>query len=410
MIDHHCIAAIAISSRQRRFTQEKRQCRLRSLLSDEVLAAVLIPNRCAAKPPINIRSVTPIARRANRLLHSFLPQFADPKLERRYRDAHLQHRSIALKVTIAAGVLISILFAAIDQSTIHDPALPLFHVRLAGTLALLAFFVAASLGGRDRRIELLCFGAIITQIAVFTVMLALSSSAPPWYNQPTELWLALGVASFVVCGGSFVDGLLLALCTIFAFFVSVTVLRPEPPTLLWFHFAWLASTLGLAALGSFVLDRMLHLAWWQAQQLQIAEAGIRSLLNNVLPTSIAARKLAGESIISDNFSDASVLFADVVGFTSLSARLESRQVVGMLNELFSKFDRIIALQGLEKIKTIGDCYMAAGGIPRAAPGSSARRSPKRPSKCWRRLLRSQFRTARNLPSVLASTSGRFAPA
>jgi adenylate cyclase len=336
-------------------------------LSDAGHATVLIPSMCTAKPATSIRPVARIAQHPNRLLHPFLPQFADSKLERRYRDAHLQHRSIALKVTIAAGVLISILFAAVDLSTIHNPPLPLFHVRLTGTLTLLAFFVAASWSKRDRWIELLCFGAIITQIAVFTAMLALSSSAPPWYNQPTELWLALGVASFVVCGGSFVDGLLLALCTIFAFFVSVTVLQPEPPTLLWFHFAWLASTLGLVALGSFVLDRMLHLAWWQAQQLQIAEGRIRSLLNDVLPTSIAARKLAGESIISDNFSDASVLFADVVGFTSLSARLESRQVVSMLNELFSRFDRIVARHGLEKIKTIGDCYMAAGGILRAAP-------------------------------------------
>ena len=212
-------------------------------LSDAGHTAALIPSRCAAKSATNSRSVARIARHANRLLHPFLPQFADRKLERRYRDAHLQHRSIALKVTIAAGVLISILFAAVDLSTIHNPPLPLFQVRLAGTLALLAFFVAASLSKRERWIELLCFGAIITQIAVFTAMLALSSSAPPWYNQPTELWLALGVASFVVCGGSFVDGLLLALCTIFAFFISVTVLQPEPPTLLWFHFAWLASTL-----------------------------------------------------------------------------------------------------------------------------------------------------------------------
>jgi class 3 adenylate cyclase len=206
---------------------------------------------------------------------------------------------------------------------------------------------------------------VITQIAVLIAMLALSSSVPASYNQPTELWIALGVASFVVCGGSFVDGLLLALCTICAFFVSVTVLHPEPPAVLWFHFAWLASTLGLVALGSFVLDRMQHVAWWQAQELQVAEERIRSLLHNVLPTSIAARKLAGETIISDDFSEASVLFADVVGFSSLSARLESKQIVAMLNELFSRFDRIVARHGLEKIKTIGDCYMAAGGIPHA---------------------------------------------
>ena len=85
------------------------------------------------------------ARQAKRLLHPFLPQFADPKIERRYRDARLEHRLIALKVTITAGVFISMLFAALDLSTIHDPSLPLFHVRVIGTVTLLAFFVAASM-------------------------------------------------------------------------------------------------------------------------------------------------------------------------------------------------------------------------------------------------------------------------
>ena len=144
---------------------------------------------------------------------------------------------------------------------------------------------------------------------------------------PTEFWIALGVASFVVCGGSFVYGLVLALCTVCAFFASVTFLHPEPPLVLGFHFAWLSTTLGLAALGTFALDRMQHLAWRQGQQLLLAEERIRSLLHNVLPPSIATRKLAGESAISDRFSEASVLFADVVDFTSLSARLESTQVV-----------------------------------------------------------------------------------
>ena len=205
------------------------------------------------------------ARQAKRLLHPFLPQFANPKIERRYRDARLEHRLTALKVTITAGVFISMLFATLDLSTIHDPSLPLFYVRVIGTVTLLAFFALASTSKPSRRIEPLCFGAVITQIAVLIAMLALSSSVPASYNQPTELWIALGVASFVVCGGSFVDGLLLALCTICAFFVSVTVLHPEPPAVLWFHFAWLASTLGLVGLGSFVLDRMQHVAWWQAQ-------------------------------------------------------------------------------------------------------------------------------------------------
>jgi adenylate cyclase len=234
-------------------------------------------------------------------------------------------------------------------------------------VTLLVFLAAVSLRKPNRWIELLCFGAMITQIALLTTMLALSSSVSVSYYQPTELWIALGVASFVVCGGSFVDGLVLALCTVCAFFASVTLLHPEAPLVLGFHLAWLSTTLGLVAIGTFVLDRMQHVAWWQAQELLVAEERIRSLLHNVLPSPIAARKLAGESAISDRFSEASVLFADVVDFTSLSARLESTQVVGMLNDLFSRFDRIIARHGLEKIKTIGDCYMAVGGIPEIVP-------------------------------------------
>jgi hypothetical protein len=104
---------------------------------------------------------------------------------------------------------------------------------------------------------------MITQIALLTTMLALSSSVSVSYYQPTELWIALGVASFVVCGGSFVDGLVLALCTVCALFASVTLLHPEAPLVLGFHLAWLSTTLGLVAIGTFVLDRMQHVAWRQ---------------------------------------------------------------------------------------------------------------------------------------------------
>jgi len=123
-----------------------------------------------------------------------------------------------------------------------------------------------------------------------------------------------------------------------------------------------------AGVGSYMLDRTQHTAWLQEMDLQHAEGQVRTLLHNVLPPSIAARKLAGEAPIVDNFIEASLLFADVVDFTSLSARLDSTQVVAMLGDLFSRFDSIIAQHGLEKIKTIGDCYMAAGGIPQPLPG------------------------------------------
>ena len=87
------------------------------------------------------------------------------------------------------------------------------------------------------------------------------------------------------------------------------------------------------------------------------------LLLNVLPGPIADRLKAGEGLIVDRFESVTVLFADIVGFTALSARVQPEQLVGMLNELFSAFDRLAQRHGLEKIKTIGDAYMVVAGIP-----------------------------------------------
>jgi len=87
------------------------------------------------------------------------------------------------------------------------------------------------------------------------------------------------------------------------------------------------------------------------------------LLLNVLPAPIAERLKTGEEIIVDRFDQVTVLFADIVGFTALSARTSPEELVAMLDALFSLFDRLAEQHGLEKIKTIGDAYMVVAGIP-----------------------------------------------
>jgi adenylate cyclase len=93
-----------------------------------------------------------------------------------------------------------------------------------------------------------------------------------------------------------------------------------------------------------------------------------ALLHNILPASIAERLKADSSAIADGFDAVSVLFADIVDFTTLSARLSATEVVGLLNGLFSRFDAVAGRLGLEKIKTIGDAYMVAAGIPERRDG------------------------------------------
>jgi adenylate cyclase len=91
------------------------------------------------------------------------------------------------------------------------------------------------------------------------------------------------------------------------------------------------------------------------------------LLHNILPDEITARLKDGGTMIADVVPSASVLFADVVGFTPMSAGMSPLELVTLLNEVFTRFDGFVAELGLEKIKTVGDEYMAAGGVPRPRP-------------------------------------------
>jgi guanylate cyclase len=107
-----------------------------------------------------------------------------------------------------------------------------------------------------------------------------------------------------------------------------------------------------------------------AQQRNAAFTALRAeqekseaLLVNILPEPIAARLKAADQTIADHFDATSILFADVVDFTPLSQRLSPAEMVDILDRLFSHFDALVERHGLEKIKTVGDCYMAAAGVP-----------------------------------------------
>jgi adenylate cyclase len=136
----------------------------------------------------------------------------------------------------------------------------------------------------------------------------------------------------------------------------------------WFTSTMLALNVTVAGAMVFTL-----LAVFAAQRrnalaaLRVEQARAESLLLNILPRSIADRLKAETRRIADQISAASILFADVVDFTPLSERLPPAEVVGVLDHLFSHFDVLAERYGLEKIKTIGDCYMVAAGVPSPRP-------------------------------------------
>ena len=137
-------------------------------------------------------------------------------------------------------------------------------------------------------------------------------------------------------------------------------------------FLWWATVLGMV--GSYTVEvarRQLFLQRRRLaeehEKLSQERAKSEALLRNILPSAIAERLKSDPSHIADGFSDVTILFADIVGFTDLSARLSPAEVVAMLNRLFTAFDDLAEKHGLEKIKTIGDAYMVVGGLPEARP-------------------------------------------
>lgn len=106
------------------------------------------------------------------------------------------------------------------------------------------------------------------------------------------------------------------------------------------------------------METRLLLETTQSQKEEIEE-----LLLNILPKPIAKRLQERQSVIADSFSDVSVLFADLVGFTNFASQRSAAETVQVLNRIFSQFDELSLRHGLEKIKTMGDAYMVVGGLP-----------------------------------------------
>jgi adenylate cyclase len=140
------------------------------------------------------------------------------------------------------------------------------------------------------------------------------------------------------------------------------------PLPVWFTSTMLAlniavgGTIVFTLLAVFAAERRAALS-----ALRLEQAKAESLLLNILPRSIADKLKDETQPIADHFGSASILFADVAEFTPWSERLPPAEVVGYLDRLFSHFDELAERYALEKIKTIGDCYMVAAGVPTPRP-------------------------------------------
>jgi guanylate cyclase len=219
-----------------------------------------------------------------------------------------------------------------------------------------------------------------TQLVAYLVLPALLQASLGGFvaSSGMILWAIFApLASLALLGVRRSIGWLVAF---FAVVVALSLLDPwlsaEPATLptgfgvVFFVLNVMGVTISAyVMLGYFVEQRQrAHRALEQAHRaLESERARSEALLLNVLPEPIAKRLKAGEGVIAERYDSVSVLFADLVGFTSRSTVMAPEDLVSLLDRIFTAFDRLVDAEGLEKIKTIGDAYMVAGGLPEPRP-------------------------------------------
>ncbi len=181
--------------------------------------------------------------------------------------------------------------------------------------------------------------------------------------------LALGVSTFIIPWWSvsrklaLVGGIALIAVSLFVYsklHLALTLL--DPVTMSTIYLANLLILFGSLGLIGFAVSLSAARA---EQSLDRERRRSESLLHNILPVPIAERLKSSPDVIADRFENATILFSDLVGFTSMSEGVPAEELVGLLNDIFTSFDRLVDEARVEKIKTIGDGYMVAAGFPDA---------------------------------------------
>lgn len=299
--------------------------------------------------------------------HPFTLLFEDKGVEKQFRTSYDKGVKLPLRYGMVISLLSWISALGIIYFVIPDKFYWLAPLTMVIIVPLFLFMIYTTYSERfTGRYHLI--GAISNAYAGLYAIY--------FCNQfPSGENLTLPVLIFIIFFGSYmirlrwVAGFIAALTYTLGFHIFITFYTDlhTSQVLLFAFVGWL--TLIFAFVAGRVTETNSRLSFLQQKTIneqsiiiQQEKEASEKLLANMLPPFIAKRLKENDSVIADNHNDASVLFADLVGFTALSTKYPARELVGILNHVFSRFDLLTEQNELEKIKTIGDGYMVAGGL------------------------------------------------
>jgi class 3 adenylate cyclase len=298
-------------------------------------------------------------------MSGFLQRFPDPETERAFLRAERVERGFAIRALIVIAALTLLSYVGLNPMHFPPSGVIAYNMAAGALIAAMAALFALSKTHFYREtpwIDLPVFvvmGAAMTWLAAVLAGLSAYTGFPPHVMVMVQLAILMVFAS-VGFAGTFRLYLGWSLVLI-ALFAAWLMTRPAIPDISRVYTLTNFSTFFVFALYfNWDVDRRARKVFAANMALEAERAKTEELLYNVLPQEVAARLRAGEAV-ADSFSDLTAIFVDLAGFSPLSKRLSPGHVVKLLNRFFSAADECAERHGLEKVKTIGDAYLAVAG-------------------------------------------------
>jgi len=298
----------------------------------------------------------------------FTLRFSDLVVEDAFREFDNRAAVGRAKFCLMLFFGISIPFLYVDELIHPERVDLLIGLRVVGTGALLGIAALCAWWQSTYRFiqPIACTG--VTIYSWVTTLAVLIPGVPRDYARVGSVLLMLGLIGIVRV--RFRPAVMTALLTVPGV-AYVLILKRDSWAGAFFEVLSALAYVVLILTIAFVLERSKRQQFLANRDLEIERQRSDELLHNILPEPIAQRLRDNPTSIAESVDAATVLFSDIVGFTPFSESLEPAEVLELLDTLFGKFDDLCADRGIEKIKTIGDAYMAVAGIPHPDPDHAA---------------------------------------
>ncbi len=295
-------------------------------------------------------------------------RFAEPALERAFAQDNVEalRRFLRFSVALASATFLAYgLHDALVVPAVHERAWAVRFGVFGPASALVWWLLSTRHVLRFAEIAMLLYGLAASFVVLYIGAIAGESG----YFLYTSYAIAFVTLGPFVARLGVATQLAYTVLTVLIYVALDRAIAHRPLTIGLSISSTLLSLGGIGALIAYRLEGQARQSFLQrrlideqVRELAVEKARAEELLLNVLPASIAERLKRGQRPIADGFPRVSVLFADIVGFTKMSERVTPEELVERLNRMFSSFDDLADKLKLEKIKTIGDAYMVAGGL------------------------------------------------